>query len=343
MDDAGPRTGSRRRRPPTVGLFRRVVLINGGVFTLGTLALAVSPATVSAPIVATEIPVLLIGLGVIMLANTVLLRRSLAPLDGLTSLMDRVDLLRPRDRLVDRGNGDLAGLIETFDAMLDRLEAQRSADSAGALAAQEGERRRIARELHDEIGQSLTAALLSLRRIVDRSPDELRAGLTEVQETVRSSLDEVRMVARRLRPDVLEDLGLASAVTALVTEFTQASEIRVRRTGAVGALPPLTAQVELVLYRIAQECLTNAARHAGASTVELSLYATDSAVVLRVADDGRGGVRVEGAGIRGMRERALLVEADLVLSSPAGGGTVVELTVPVSPGRAHGTDGGRST
>ena len=97
--------------------------------------------------------------------------------------------------------------------MLDRLEADRAAASAHALAAQEGERQRIARELHDEIGQSLTVALLSLKRVADRAPEDLREELHGAQETVRSSLDDVRQVARRLRPDVLDDLGLQSALT----------------------------------------------------------------------------------------------------------------------------------
>jgi two-component system sensor histidine kinase UhpB len=328
MEHADPHPGFTRAPAPAAALFRRVVLINGAVFTLGTLALAVSPATVSSPVLLTEVPVLAVGLVVILLANAILLRRSLAPLDGLTSLMARVDLLRPRDRLVDRGNGDLTRLMETFDAMLDRLEAQRSADSAGALAAQEGERRRIARELHDEIGQSLTAVLLSLKRVADRAPDELRSDLSEVQETVRSSLDEVRRVARRLRPDVLEDLGLASAINALMTEFTQVSGVPVRRSPFV-ELPGLRAEVELVLYRVAQECLTNVARHADATAVELTLDATPTALRLTVRDDGRGGDHVEGAGIRGMRERALLVDGDLRITGAAGGGTLVELTVPL--------------
>jgi two-component system, NarL family, sensor histidine kinase UhpB len=220
------RSGPPRARPtPARALFRRLLLIKGTVFTVGTLMLAVSPATVSSPVLLTEIPVLTIGLALILTANTLLLRRSLAPLDALTTLMERVDLLRSRDRLTERGNGDLTQLIETFNAMLDRLEAERSASSADALAAQEGERRRIARELHDEIGQSLTAALLTLKRTVDRAPDDLREELHAVQETVRSSLDEVRQVARRLRPDVLEDLGLASALSALITEFTHISGV----------------------------------------------------------------------------------------------------------------------
>ncbi|GAA1289157.1 histidine kinase [Pseudonocardia aurantiaca] len=321
---AGPGT-----RAPARALFRRLALINGTVFTVATLVLALSPATVSSPVLLTELPVLTVGLALILVANTLLVRRSLAPLDALTTLMQRVDLLRSRDRLAERGNGDLAHLVETFNAMLDRLENERDTSSADALAAQEGERRRIARELHDEIGQSLTAALLSLKRTVDRAPDDLAEELHSVQDTVRSSLDEVRQVARRLRPDVLEDLGLASALSALVTEFTQASGIPVKRIADV-ELPALSSEVELVLFRITQESLTNVARHAHATRVELAVHATPAAVILSVTDDGRGGVLHEGAGIRGMRERALLIGADLTITTPNGGGTDVRLLVPTA-------------
>jgi two-component system, NarL family, sensor histidine kinase UhpB len=313
---------------PTRSLFRRIVLINGLVFTVGTLVLALSPATVSSRVRLTEIPVLTVGLAVILTANALLLRRSLAPIDALTRVMGRVDLLRPTDRLAERGNGDLTRLIGTFNAMIDRLEAERTASSGHALAAQEGERQRIARELHDEIGQSLTAVLLALKRVADRAPDDLREELHAVQETVRGSLDEVRQVARRLRPGVLEDLGLQSALSALVTEFSENTGVPVMRNSK-GGLPELDGDIELVLYRIAQEGLTNVARHAGASTVQLSLTTTPGSVTLSINDDGRGGVVHEGAGIRGMRERALLIGADLTITSTPGRGTEVRLTVPV--------------
>jgi two-component system, NarL family, sensor histidine kinase UhpB len=112
--------------------------------------------------------------------------------------------------------------------------------------------------------KSLTAVLLALKRSVDRAPDELREELHTVQETVRESLDEVRHVARRLRPGVLEDLGLTSALSALVAEFTQLSGVPVERTSDPD-LPPLSGDVELVLYRVTQESLTNVARHAHAT------------------------------------------------------------------------------
>jgi len=221
-------------------------------------------------------------------------------------------------------------LIRTFNAMLDRLESERATSSARALSAQEAERRRIAAELHDEVGQSLTAVLLGLKRAADQAPEPLRAELRQAQETTRESLDEVRRLARRLRPGVLEDLGLVAALTSLTTDFATHSGIRISRAIEPG-LPPLPQDAELVVYRVAQEGLTNIARHADAGHAELSLDGTGSTVVLRISDDGRGiGPAGEGAGIRGMRERALLLGATLDIRPGITGGTRVTLTVPVA-------------
>ncbi|OBG17587.1 histidine kinase [Mycolicibacterium celeriflavum] len=317
----------KRARTPATALFRRVFLINGLIFTLGTLILAISPATVSSRIKLTEIPVLVVGLAVILTANALLLRSSLAPLDRLAASMRRVDPPRRSDRVDDRGNGDLRHLIASFNTMLDRLETERTTASASALAAQENERRRIARELHDEIGQTLTVALLMLKRAVDRAPAEIRGELAGTQDAVRASLDEVRSIARRLRPEALEDLGLHSALNALCSEFTNATGLSVVKH-IVLQPDRLKPDVELVCYRVAQESLTNIARHAGATKAWLDLHTTDDRLTMRIADDGVGGVVSEGAGINGMRERALLVDADLTIASPAGEGTEVRLAIP---------------
>ncbi|WP_066366718.1 sensor histidine kinase [Herbidospora mongoliensis] len=302
-------------------LFWRLCVINGAVFTVGTLALALSPATVSSPVLLREILVLAAGLAIILVTNALLLRTSLAPLTTLTALMHRVDL-HTHDRAIDRGNGDLTHLIDSFNTMLERLENERTSASAHALAAQEGERQRIARELHDEIGQSLTVALLGLKRAVDRAPEPLKEELDLVRDTIRGSLDEVRQVARRLRPGVLEDLGLHSALTALAADVAPAVAV----TRRIEPLPPLSPEVELVIYRIAQESLTNVVRHSQALKVWLSLTADGPDLVLRITDDGVGGARTEGAGMRGMQERALLIGARLTVTSADG--TEVKLTIP---------------
>ncbi|HLU59085.1 MAG TPA: sensor histidine kinase [Pseudonocardia sp.] len=325
---AQPRGDSRAGGTPATALFWRLFGLNTMVFVAGAGVLVLTPATVSAQTAIREVVVLATLLVAMLVVNAMLLRRSLRPLDGLSALMERVDLLRPGERLAVRGAGDVSHLVRTFNEMLDRLEAERGESSAQMLAAQEGERKRIAQELHDEIGQSLTAVLLSLKRTVDRAPEDLRDELRSVQELIRGSLDEVRQVARRLRPGVLDDLGLHSAMSALATDFTEASNVTITRR-VDPHLPELGKDSELVLYRIAQESLTNIARHAGASQVELSLTREPEGVVLRIIDDGRGlDGAAEGAGIRGMRERAILIGAHLTLGPGPTGGTEVRLTIP---------------
>ncbi|HEY8113655.1 MAG TPA: histidine kinase [Actinomycetes bacterium] len=316
-----------------MSLFWRIMLLNASVLVAATALLLFAPVTVSVPVLPAEALVLLAGLAVMLIANGVLLRVGLAPLDRLTRLMSSVDLLRPGQRLPVSGGGEVAAVVRAFNEMLDRLETERGTSAARALSAQEAERRRIAQELHDEVGQSLTAVLLDLKRAADRAPGPLRADLRQTQETTRESLDEVRRIARRLRPGVLEDLGLLSALTALATEFSTHTELAVRRRFEPG-LPRLSDEAELVLYRVAQESLTNAARHAVARHVELALTRHADAVVLSVRDDGRGiGHTREGAGIRGMHERALLVGARLSIESGPAGGTEVRLRVPVHGGQ----------
>lgn len=308
-------------------LYWRVLVINGAVLTAATLALVLAPVSVSRHPVVSEAAVLGFGLLLMVVTNALLLRSSLAPLDRVVREMASVDPQRPGRRLKPPDSGPGRDLVLGFNAMVDRLEEERSTSNAKQLAAQEAERHRIARELHDDIGQQLTVVLLGLKQAEQRAPAELADELAALRESTRDGLDDVRRVARQLRPGVLDDLGLASALASLTHDFAEHSSASVRRVVAPG-LPPLSSDTELVVYRVAQEALTNAARHAGASAVELSLTKVGDRVVLEVADDGRGfDVRHDGAGLRGMRERARLAAGDLtVTSSPVG--TTVRLEVP---------------
>ncbi|AYC43982.1 Oxygen sensor histidine kinase NreB [Streptomyces griseorubiginosus] len=329
MTDGADRPRHTEKGDVAVSLFWRIFALNAVVLGSATALLLWAPVTVSVPVLLTEAVILVGGLVVMLVANAALLRIGLAPLDRLTRLMATVDLLRPGQRLPEGGHGQTAELIRTFNAMLERLEHERASSSARALSAQEAERRRIAQELHDEVGQSMTAILLSLERAADEADEPLRGELRQMQEITRGSLDEVRRLVRRLRPGVLEDLGLVSALTSLTGEFATHVALRVVRRFDTG-LPALDQQTELVLYRVAQEALTNAARHAEADKVEVSLRHSGETVVLTVVDDGRGTQAApEGAGMRGMRERALLVGATLDVTSQPRAGTEVRLTVPL--------------
>jgi two-component system sensor histidine kinase UhpB len=317
-----------------VSLFWRIFSLNAAGLVVAT-ALLLGPVTVSTPVLAGEALVLLAGLAALLIGNAVVLRIGLTPLRRLGRAMSTADLLVPGTRPEVSGPAEAAQLIATYNTMLDRLQAERAAGAGRALEAQERERHRIARELHDEVGQTLTAVLLQLKRVADRVPGELRDEVTLAQEATRTGLDEIRRIARRLRPGVLEELGLASALRSLAAEFTHHG-LTVQHQ-IPGDLPPLAPEAELVLYRVAQEGLTNTARHASAARAALTLRplppSEGGGVELLVRDDGTGlGTAAEGAGIRGMRERALLIGADIHFAPAPGGGTDVRLRVPAPPG-----------
>jgi two-component system sensor histidine kinase UhpB len=195
--------------------------------------------------------------------------------------------------------------------------------------AQEGERQRIARELHDEVGQTLTGVMLQVEGLAGVIPAELQGQLEELRETARHGIEEVRRIARQLRPETLDELGLPSALGALATGFGEQARIPVKRRLQPGL--SLSSEQELVIYRVAQEALTNVARHAGATHVVLELTSTDEHTLLRVRDDGRGmspDSLLSSNGIRGMRERAMLIGAALSIDSSPGAGTEVRLSIP---------------
>jgi two-component system sensor histidine kinase UhpB len=199
-----------------------------------------------------------------------------------------------------------------------------------ALSVQEGERQRVARELHDEVGQTLTAVLLQIQSLSATASAELQEELDELRETARSGAEDVRRIARRLRPEALEELGLQSALVSLAREFHEHAGIETERR-IDRELPPLTREQELVIYRVAQEALTNVARHAGASHAKVTLTMDGEAVLLRVRDDGRGldpDIESRSYGLRGMRERAMLIGATLSIDPAPGGGTEVSLQIP---------------
>ena len=313
-----------------MSLFWRVVFLNAAVYTIAAAALAFSPATVSFPVAPAEIIVLIAGLLAILGLNVLLIRRVLDPLERLRALMRQVDLLRPEQQVHATGPKEVRELGVVFNEMLIRLQAERRDSNRRALAAQEAERKRVARELHDEVGQHLTALMLQLNRLAESATNGMRDDLVAARESTRTTLDDVRAIARRLRPEALDDLGLVAALNALATSFSVRTGIDVER-GFEGDLPPLTPDAELVIYRVAQESLTNVGRHAEATRVAIDLRADARrrSVVLSVTDDGRGVQGPSrGSGIRGMRERALMIGGRLDIDSRPGRGVRVTLRVP---------------
>jgi two-component system sensor histidine kinase UhpB len=310
-------------------LLWRVFAANASVLALAFVALVFAPVTVSVPVAAGELLGLVTGLAVLLVANLVLLRSVFGPLDELAETMRRHDPLSPGTRAEVTGDPDVVALAQTFNDMLDRLESERRESARQALFAQEAERQRIARELHDEVGGTLTGVMLQIEGLAGAIPEELRTRLEELRETARHGTEEVRRIASRLRPDILEELGLQSALAALARSFERQAGIPVHRR--LEPVPDVSPEEELVIYRVAQEAMTNIARHAEAGSARLELRAERDAIVLVVADDGRGLPDRESIathGIQGMRERAMLIAGRLGVDSRPGHGTTVTLTIP---------------
>jgi two-component system sensor histidine kinase UhpB len=327
--------GSPAWHPWSVSLFWRVLTINGAVLLTAALILVFSPATISESAAAHEVAVLFAGLLVVMCVNFVLLRRVLGPLERLASLMRRVDPMAPGRRIgVDGAAAEVADLLAAFNDMLDRLEQERRDSAHRALAAQERERRRLARELHDELGQTLTGVVLQLDGLARTAPAELHPAVAQVQEAARESAEQVREIARGLRPHALDEFGLRSALITLAAGFAEHSGLRVRHELAA-ELPSLAPEQDLAIYRVAQEALTNVARHAEATGVLVTLHAENGRVVLRLRDDGRGideRAAHNAGGLGGMRERAMLIGGRLAVERLRPSGTEVRFEVPVERG-----------
>jgi two-component system, NarL family, sensor histidine kinase UhpB len=310
-------------------LFWRVFAVNAALLGAIAALLLFSPVEIDAPIKPTQALIIVGGLVITLLANAVLLRRVIAPLERLAQRMETVDLLRPGQRLPVGRSDEIGRVLAAFNGMLDRLERERQQSGRRVLAAQESERIGIARDLHDEVGQLLTGALLQLNSLAESAR---REELDEARDAVRRAFDEVRRISSELRPEMLEHLGLVSALTELSTTFARVSGVDVERQFD-RLLPKLEPDTELAVYRIAQESLTNVARHAQAKRVTLALERGHDSVVLRVVDDGRGfdGAPEEHGGLRSMRERALLVDGALAIKDGANGGVEVRLEVPAAP------------
>jgi two-component system, NarL family, sensor histidine kinase UhpB len=328
----GRRSGEPRRR--YVPLLQRVAAINAVlvVVAVAVTIIVLAPGRVSPVALDEELLVVLAGVALAVLVNMLLLRKIVGPLQELTAFARRVDLNRLRQRMPDaRPTSEAGELALTFNEMLARLECERREFTGRVLRAQEDERLRISQELHDQVGQDLTAVLLTLSQISSQAPPGVRREIEEVRDEVRSSLDGVRRIAVELRPEALDDLGLPSALAVLAERFSE--QLGLELTERIDPdLPPLTTETELVVYRVAQEALTNIARHSASSRADLTLERRQGSLILTVRDYGLGlpPHSAAGTGIRGMRERAALIGASLEIRDRADGpGTEVRLDAPV--------------
>jgi len=314
-------------------LFSQVMAVNVTLICAAALATALF---VGLDVGETERVLAVIGIAaaVGLLANLFLLRARFTPLENLIEDMEKVDLSRPRANVptsID-GKGETAEVerIElAFLRMLRRLEAERRRASSAALKAQEEERARVARDLHDEVNQALTGVLLRLEATRESAPPELAEELAETRSLANQAMEELLSLARQLRPTALDDLGLKAAIAGQVEELSRRDVDA--NFHSEGDFSDLDDDVQLVVYRVAQEALSNAARHSEAKAVDVRLQRRGDGVELKVSDNGRGfsfaAAEQGGLGIAGMRERALLVDGEVEIHSRPGEGTTVWLRI----------------
>ena len=285
----------------------------------------------------TRLPFLLgllaIGLAAILVANFLILRLAFKPMRELESTMSAVQpgLEEPRVH-ANFSDPDLRRIATVFNSMLDRLEHERHLSAQRVLQAQERERQRVARELHDQTGQALTSILLGLRAIEDADAGEIHSRVAGLRDLVTEALQDVRRLAVDLRPTTLDDFGVVTAIQRLCGDVAEKSGIPIdfHATREGGRMP---REVESCLYRVVQEALTNVIKHANAAHVSVLLAPGDRDLTLLVEDDGAGfaphDVPPERLGLVGMRERVALVNGSLTVESAPGAGTTLRVTVPL--------------
>lgn len=332
-----------------VPLFYKVFLANIVIVTIAVLLTAwltrglvdasATPAT-ALVWVGLGLCVLLLTLG----ANAALIRVALAPLQDLEQTARNV----PGDDSVQRvpispvADRDLRRIIQAFNAMLEqsaRYRGRLRELAAHALTAQEAERARIARELHDDTAQRIAAINLHLR-VLGSSPkgQALAEQLGQIRDDLEAAVEGLRRIARGLRPPALDDLGLVPAVQAHARELRERSDVRIEVESPVRE-PTLPRDTELAAYRIIQEALSNALRHADASRVRVSFAETGDRWRIVIQDDGRGFAppdpsvvpKEEALGLLGMQERALYVGGRTQIESRPGSGTRIVVHLAPTP------------
>jgi two-component system sensor histidine kinase UhpB len=280
-----------------------------------------------------EFALLALTIVLVLLVNIMMLRRRFSPLEQLIEQIEAVDPAQPGQSAGITASGGLKEidrLAAAFGAMLTRIEAEQRRSGRLVLRAQEEERRRLARDLHDEVNQALTAILLRLEALSQTAPPELGDELIELKRLVNQAMGELLQLARQLRPSALDDHGLVPAMASHVRRFAAQTGIEadLATRGEASSLAP---DQEIAVYRIAQEALANIARHAGAKRVKVDLDTSGDGVSLTVSDDGRGfypKASHSGLGLGGMAERARLVGGELTIDSRPGAGTELSLRVP---------------
>lgn len=334
-----------------LSLFEKVLLVNA-LLLMGEAALGVWITSHSLEthhyLIDTAF---IVGATVLSLgANYLLLRASFRPLFSLLATIRSISAGRTEIRASNLPTDtEIGELAQAFNRVLDRLEQTSREQALLIVQAQEEERRRVALELHDESSQNLTALLvhteilqqsfqaLPATSLTPDAREQLRAGFQQLTHLTQHTLESLRALALQLRPAILDDLGLHAALRWLAEDCRERFHISVElhlatpaRAEQHPAYPPLA---ETTLFRVAQESLTNIARHAQATRISIELMQDDQRMLLRIHDNGQGyqpAQRHAGLGISGMRERVALLGGTLKLISGPGQGTTVEATLPLA-------------
>ena len=266
-----------------------------------------------------------------LLLNILMLQRRLNPLEELIREVEAIDPSNPASlKAPEDPVEEVERLAAAFAKLLERIEAERRRAGRLQLRAQEEERKRVARDLHDEVNQALTAILLRLEALTHVAPPRLRDELAETKGLANQAMGELLQLARQLRPTALDDHGFVPAIEEQLRRFKAQYGIATKLS-TDGDLDDLGSDQQLVLYRVTQEALNNIARHAGASNVAVEIARVDGHVDLEVADDGVGfdvGRELRGLGLDGMAERARLVDGRFEVDATPGRGTTLRLRVP---------------
>lgn len=333
------------RAVPT--LFGKIVIANGLLIGVGAVMGMLLSHTLTDPLrQGMMVAVLVAAVGFAIFLNYVIVRLAFEPLNQFVELTEqvragqtkaRVEVDPARDTEVHR----LAGALNT---MLDELENQRHQLASSILRAQEEERIRVARELHDEAAQALTTLIIHLDVLADQLPADhpgLRDRVKRAKDLTTRTLGDVRRLIYDLRPSVLDDLGLVAALNWIIREKLEPAGIKVAFTAppeaGPGSLGNLTPDQHTALFRVFQEAATNVIRHSQATHMTIRLEADEAAIRLLVRDNGRGFVTAQvrsvsaggrGLGLIGMKERISLLGGRWDLRSLPGRGTTIEVTLP---------------
>jgi two-component system, NarL family, sensor histidine kinase UhpB len=333
-----------RRALLRMPVFAKLLIANAAVVVLvavtGALVAVELTATGARP--AAQLIALIAAWGVVVsvVVNGVILWLALLPLKKLEQTAWRVQAgdLDARVEPSELADRNVERIVQTFNAMLDSAVAYRERlrdVAARASTAAEEERKRLARELHDGTAQVLAGLRVRLRvaRATD-DPEVREAQLEQVSREIGTAIEEVRRMAKGLRPPALDVLGIGPAIESYARSLAEAADLRLDlRIEPVAAA--LTPDIELSLYRILQEALSNVVRHSGASAVRIRLGRSGADVELTIEDDGAGfdvdaelADRNRGLGLFGMQERAAYVGGSVYIVSTPGRGTTVAVAVP---------------